>query len=280
MNYYIEEMSLCAERLLRSHSAGRVHSVYGKTVNLSLGGRLLALQPLGSSLSPISLITDAEEAELRTWGLAAGDPVRVDRAGIQAGGRRFSIEKAARHELFLSEAISAARIEYLEKELCKLLKTGGRGTFCQAMQEEPGEETDFFLKAVKKRLADVNVRIKTGLWEEAAEGLASLVGLGIGLTPGGDDFLCGVLAGLCLGDWRKRPFLMALNAAVRRRLDRTNDISREFLNCALKGQFGQLVHGFYERSPEEIFAEADRIGHSSGIDTLCGILYAFRLRNR
>ena len=41
-----------------------VHSVYRKAVNLKAGNQLLTLQPRGSVLSPISLITDCTEEEL------------------------------------------------------------------------------------------------------------------------------------------------------------------------------------------------------------------------
>lgn len=44
--------------ILRNASLGAVHSVYRKTVNLSVGGSLLALQAKNSPISPISLITD------------------------------------------------------------------------------------------------------------------------------------------------------------------------------------------------------------------------------
>nr|WP_253291475.1 DUF2877 domain-containing protein [Anaerobutyricum soehngenii] len=33
-------------------------------------------------------------------------------------------------------------------------------------------------------------------WEESAQSFCRLIGLGLGLTPGGDNFLRGVLAGI------------------------------------------------------------------------------------
>ncbi|MCI8454280.1 MAG: DUF2877 domain-containing protein [Lachnospiraceae bacterium] len=275
---YIEELSLYADGLLRSQSAGYVHSVYRKTVNLSVGGRLLSLQPADSPLSPISLITNASEGELRELRLTAGEPVWIGKDRIQTKEAGFFAGRAVRRELLLAKAAPSAQIERLEEDLCGLLKKEGTGTFCRAMLEEKEEGTDLLLKTVKDRLADARARLGNGMWEEAAESLAALVGLGIGLTPGGDDFLCGVLAGIRLGGRADQPFFRALHATVSRKLDQTNDISREFLKCALEGQFGQFVHRFYKGSTEEIFAEAKKIGHSSGMDTLCGILYALWLR--
>ena len=43
--------------LLSGETSGTVHSVYRKTINLSIGGTLAALQAKGSPISPISLIT-------------------------------------------------------------------------------------------------------------------------------------------------------------------------------------------------------------------------------
>ena len=71
--------------------------------------------------------------------------------------------------------------------------------------------------------------------------LCHLIGLGIGLTPSGDDFLCGFLAGLRLSDGSS-VFLPFLEQHILHTLDRTNEISAAFLRCAVLGQFSAPVH--------------------------------------
>ena len=112
----------------------------------------------------------------------------------------------------------------------------------------------------------------------AAHSLSSLIGLGIGLTPSGDDFLCGVLAGLILRNCTSHPFSLALQQQLTTRLPDTNDISQAFLNCALQGQYSEAVCSLGHAAEEaQLSAAFSAIGHSSGMDTLCGILYALTL---
>ena len=130
--------------------------------------------------------------------------------------------------------------------------------------------------------------------------LARLIGLGIGLTPSGDDFLCGVLAGLILTGQTESAFARSLHKAIAEHLNDTVDVSAAFLRCALKGQFSLAVNHLLVNtgceSPQDtshvkctpqiapgianvpaITENFLAIGHSSGTDTLCGILYALEL---
>ena len=95
-----------------------------------------------------------------------------------------------------------------------------------------------------------------------------LIWLGIGLTPSGDDFLCGFLAGLRLSNG---------SSLFLHTLDRTNEISAAFLRCAAFGQFSTPVHLLTDPNvtARQIYLVFSSISHSSDIDTLCGIYIAF-----
>lgn len=58
-------------------TSGTVHSVYRKTINLSIGGTLAALQAKGSPISPISLITTLTSEEMESLEISAGDFVTL-----------------------------------------------------------------------------------------------------------------------------------------------------------------------------------------------------------
>ena len=60
MQAHITDFSLHISRLLTPSSAGIVHSVYHRTINLMFHGRLAALQSRGSVLSPVSLLADQD----------------------------------------------------------------------------------------------------------------------------------------------------------------------------------------------------------------------------
>jgi hypothetical protein len=112
----------------------------------------------------------------------------------------------------------------------------------------------------------------------------ALVGLGEGLTPSGDDFLVGVMAGLELAsnDESRREFHAQLIRAVTSMLDRTTDLSAHLLRLAAAGHFS----GVLERLRSALSRAADperldralhaalQVGASSGADTVSGVLAA------
>jgi hypothetical protein len=130
-----------------------------------------------------------------------------------------------------------------------------------------------------------------------AGGCRSLLGLGIGLTPSGDDFVTGFLAAVHLNEpWRlnnpghlnepgqlnksgeARPVLPALRDVLRSALHGCHAVSRQMLTDALDGHFPETLLAVVEdlaaeSDPEHSVARAMAVGHSSGADTLCGLLF-------
>ena len=104
--------------------------------------------------------------------------------------------------------------------------------------------------------------------------ITDLIGLGIGLTPSGDDFLCGVLAGLTLLGLRDSQDFRHLSAEISRNLAKTNAISAAFLRCAMNGQFSEALVTLGSVSFSQSLQMFHDIGHSSGADTLCGLYFA------
>ncbi|AXH96853.1 DUF2877 domain-containing protein [Ornithinimicrobium avium] len=111
-------------------------------------------------------------------------------------------------------------------------------------------------------------------------GVAALVGLGPGLTPSGDDVLCGML--LVLGA-AGHPDRAALADAVRGSLHRTTALSATLLRDALDGYAVPPVRDLLAAAQHgpgpgdggaglTVLARAvTRIGHSSGSDLLVGV---------
>ncbi len=105
----------------------------------------------------------------------------------------------------------------------------------------------------------------------------SLIGLGPGLTPAGDDFVggamialrvCGTTAGqAALAD---RVAAWALPLAR----ERTNRISRAHLECAAQGEGHEALHDLLCSFDDKHLERLARIGHSSGMDAAAGALLA------
>lgn len=267
MQIMITDLSLYAKTILEQHSSWTVHSVYRKTINLQSGDLLLALQTAGSPLSPISLITDLSEA-----GMDAQKAV----PGMEIPSSALQTDQANVQDLFLSPfsgsfgELSAA----IHQAICQADDQGFRLLFLPDRQKN----ASLIMEAAKKSLTDCRLFLQKQETKAAAAALVRLTGLGIGLTPSGDDFLCGTLAGLILTNNWDLPFTTALRQEIHAHLQDTNDISRAFLACALERQFSLPVVSLGKSSgavtSRKILASFSKIGHSSGIDTLCGIYYA------
>lgn len=113
--------------------------------------------------------------------------------------------------------------------------------------------------------------------------LHSLIGLGPGLTPAGDDLLVGLCAGLwCSVQYftERRKFLSGFGDAVMRLSSRTNDISRAYLIHAARGQVSSRLAHLAEaicrpasRDLPAAFHSAAETGHTSGMDAVTGLLF-------
>ena len=122
-----------------------------------------------------------------------------------------------------------------------------------------------------------------------ADGAASrLLGLGTGLTPAGDDFLCGLVAACrCVEPpgGPDRRFTAAWGQALSTRLEATTAISATFLECAINGCFAgavtTLIEAMADGSATAAREALDHLcarGHSSGMDTATGLLFGLWLR--
>jgi hypothetical protein len=113
-----------------------------------------------------------------------------------------------------------------------------------------------------------------------SEGVAALVGRGDGLTPLGDDVLCGWL----VAHRAAGVPTPAVDAAVRRALPRTTTLSATLLECALAGEAADPALGYLRAlgSPRESAARSLllELGHSSGAGLAHGIDLAIATMSR
>ena len=113
--------------------------------------------------------------------------------------------------------------------------------------------------------------------QHAAE---KMIGLGPGVTPSGDDILLGFLAGLwstARGNERESIFLRAFGESLIFLARQTSEISRTYLYHATRGEFSSGLSDLAQAIAkggqiEEALEEAMRLGHSSGMDSVTGLL--------
>ena len=145
---------------------------------------------------------------------------------------------------------------------------------------------DCFSEALQKRLQSAILDLLKSLDErsDCTQAVNKLVGLGQGLTPSGDDFLCGLLLS---GSCASSPYQTQMTSVKRSILGceaQTHPVSFAFLADAMSGQVSQpveillsVLHGEALCTPHAALEAVTCLGHRSGFDILSGLIAGFRI---
>lgn len=124
--------------------------------------------------------------------------------------------------------------------------------------------------------------------EASLQAAQKMIGLGPGVTPSGDDILIGFLAGLwsLAGENQLRlSFIQSFGSALSSITTQTNEISRTYLYHATRGEFASSLSNLAEAIAKggevrQAAQAAMRVGHSSGMDSVTGLLIGLRVWNQ
>jgi hypothetical protein len=120
------------------------------------------------------------------------------------------------------------------------------------------------------------------------QSVEKMIGLGPGVTPSGDDFLIGFLAGLWSTSGENQgqlSFIHLFGNGLMEIAKQTNLISRTYLYHATHGQFSSSLSNlaqaiaFGSENIRAISEAAMRVGHSSGMDSVTGLLIGLCIWN-
>lgn len=297
MKYPLSSVTDYTEPWLTSNcpQTGTVHSVYDGAVNLTADGQIIALQPAGSPVSPLTIRCD--------FPLSALDVSPGDAFAIGCGQIRFenaapaSIDDIPVIRTRLAPDADAAPAVYRKggahacRRAAKAYRRQALDTLrhCQNIQSgfrplftgDVGSDM-LFLSAAEDILMRASDAFTARDYHDFAAALRELAGLGPGLTPSGDDFICGVFAAFrATGAWY-HPAVAPLIHDLTHLGERTHPLSAAFINCAAEGYVSQIILNFCTSdqsifNPADMAGEFERIGHSSGVDSLCGMAYALKL---
>jgi len=114
-----------------------------------------------------------------------------------------------------------------------------------------------------------------------------MIGLGPGVTPSGDDILIGFLAGLWSMAGQNQTqlsFIRSFGNEIIQIAKQTSEISRTYLYHAAHGQFSSSLSTLAEaistgNGVEQATQEVMRVGHSSGMDSVTGLLVGLSVWN-
>ena len=251
---------------------GRVHSTFRSVVNVTTEGpELLSLTSASVARAPRALQVCLDR--LDRHGITVGDDVVSDGHTLRIGESFVVIVSATPvwEERTENGTPEAGRTERLSSLLGTPKSSQGSSEFEHAV----GERVESGINA-----------LRTAVLEKDAEAVHraadSLVGLGLGLTPTGDDVLTGAsFVASHLGG-----SLDLVHQAVAHVVESgaTNDISMTAMRCALRGRAVQPIEDLYSwlcgantHNLHRLVADVKAIGHTSGADLALGLLTAVRL---
>lgn len=280
------------------HFSGIVHSVFHQACNIRLEPHgLLTLLPSMKDNVPQGIRLNTSSQRVFSDLLRVGQPVACRGGILRAGGPDFSVDlRPARpwhidlqglridlrhHAQAHSWAIAWSELQRSghRSGLSKIVRPGSP----LKEQSDTPAATEMLLHPSPHAIPTLLHATRDFQLEDAKASIMSLIGLGPGLTPSGDDFLVGYLAGLwaTAGHSPSRTqFVGALGAEISAAARNTNEISGAYLRSAATGHVSepiaklaqQLKQANDMRNVRAATQAALQVGHTSGTDGVLGLL--------
>ena len=286
--------------VVNNHFDGFVHSVFHHACNITINDQSL-ITLLSSSLhnAPQGLRLDTPSDFTFEDYLELGQPVGCRANILRFCGSPLSIDlrsarpwrsnlSAVQIDLEKPGAFGALRVVW-EELRCHCRNHGltailTKGSILEENQL-PLSGTKILVQTARKCFPKLLYATGKKQVDKAASALKPLIGLGPGLTPSGDDFIVGYLAGLwsTAGVERsRRSFLSSIGIWLANSLNETNEISRTYINYAIEGEVSEplavlarrIAQGRDSNCIKESTEAAFQVGSTSGTDGVIGLLLA------
>lgn len=222
--------------------------------------------------------------DLRRHGIRTGDTVGVlDGRTLLLAEGRVSIDLA--NAVHTSSQLSAtpygatadpATVAAARRVAAQHASTGGFGPLVR-----PSLGTTRMVAIAAEAVPVALGALASGDSTGAATAVAPLIGLGEGLTPSGDDLIVGLVAALTAAQHvAAAPFS---RACADWSVGRTTVVAGDLLRHAAAGRFVERIHHLITAlhddvaSTEAASTSLLRMGATSGLDTLIGVLAGFEL---
>ena len=285
-------ISMPVNENMYSLNGSKVHSIFKNVVNFEYRGKLVSIQSSNVPKGPLSISID-KSIDFLDLPIKVGDVITLKRDVICIGNISVNIERPLIWDPTLKYySLLLCNNKILTSKIKSLVilngKTGGvkeevLSTITGDSYRINERNESNFENILKEVYLDFYNKNKI----DAAMKLSSLIGYGAGLTPAGDDFLVGVMSVLqcCKSDSEiVSEFYEKLCTEISKNSHKTTMVSKTFLEEGTNAHFSESFHKLYEaitmENSEELYKAAISmmsIGHSSGTDGLCGVLWGFYL---
>ena len=288
----LARMGLLAHRALGKAGSGRVEAAFQRSFYVTIDGAWICFLSRAGELGPLNAqIENADIAVLIREQIRVKDPAVVDGNALRIGKALYlrfgesevwcppmcSTWDRTSLGLGMTALLRMLRLRSLPKEgLAVLLDTETDDVRYGPVASIAATALQKFSRSLSKAMASDDTN------ELDAAAIASLLGLGPGLTPSGDDAIGGAMVALhLLGCDRIRD---AIWSHVRQLLPHaTNKISIAHLEAAAEGYGHAAVHDLLNavmigqaKGLARKLSTVAAIGHTSGLDVLVGAALALK----
>lgn len=272
----------CAERTLAELStswSGYVHSVFSHTINVSGPYGLLALQSMNSYETPFSVVLCLSDQMFERLNVSLNQRVKGDKKFISFCNIKIALQGCQSWKSIINHQEKVVPAELLFYIHQVIMENIALSDVAKAIENKADSVLSM---ALRSKIRKSEQLLRNGMTQLAMDQFIGLIGLGKGLTPSGDDFLVGFLSVL----WRlisvDHEPLLSLRTTIRQHSTKTNDISSMFLIKACEGEFSRPIVNLLATKEidvkriQKFVGVIMDLGHSSGVDLLCGIYYGLR----
>lgn len=273
-----------------SRKIGEIHSIFDKVINILSNDRehLFSIALAEVIQSPQMMRTNDSISFLNTKNtIQTGDAVFLfDDHTLKIGVVHWSYSAAVWDKnISFKETLKLQHQEMFSLKISRFISVSGRdsGLLSAWMRfsDDTGILTDassIYTSVFFKNLVNMDKAIRMNCEQDFVEASYNFVGSGIGLTPSGDDFLLG-----CLTIWqyfhsplfdtyRKHNWPAALKGY-------TTAVSYFMLKSCLNGFVNDALAMLLRYCNEDYYLEQQlerflKIGSTSGVDMLIGVLFA------
>ena len=192
-----------AAELLAKQTEYRIHSIYRNTVNILAGDRILALHPDTISPTPLSVVFPREEFGSIAEAAEKAEVLSITGKNLTIGSRKYETGNWEVWNPVIDRKLIKEEQFILLQTLEQVIRREGPGfggmsdsAFCRRKHE--GE--DLVTAALREYTGEI-LKFGADFKKYILPAAEAMIGLGIGLTPSGDDFLTGLLLGFF--SWRR-----------------------------------------------------------------------------
>ncbi len=252
-----------------------IHSTFKNSINFHMGERILTIGNHYIGSGPTNIIfNDIEDFKNNSSIIKNKDSIVIDDLKFKIDNTKIYDSKLKIDNFYLPKFYYNF---HLFENYVKVLSNGkGLSPLLENNFVENEKVVDKFILKIKSGIE----KIFNG---DLIGGIKYIKGVGIGLTPSGDDFIYGFLTGISIIEILKNKNLSNLKKIIYENSKSENLISNNFLYFASEGLFFEktknlIISLFYGDESEilERVTKVLQIGETSGVDFSVGLILTIK----